>query len=251
MLPSLSPLQIARVKPTAALRPPPASKSFPPAGENPERIFLEIIFSRDRQPRAGHKHGARHQNQLGRTAHQTSREKENHDGCQTPLPGRAAPRHCRLCRAGTRPAQLLIQLCLCLPCPPCSDQSLLLVSQARSRWCASLQAFTTRQTRRALPLQTGAAILAGSSCAEPTAPPPEWCCTTTRCSSSFPFFSHVYLAPPDEPRLPACRSRARRLTRFFQSPRLVLGPAAQDFASSCPGRPVRQQQLLPQRRGEQ
>lgn len=41
---SLSPLQIARVKPTAALSPPPASKSFLPAGESPEHVFLEIIL---------------------------------------------------------------------------------------------------------------------------------------------------------------------------------------------------------------
>lgn len=94
MLPSLSPLQMARAKPTIALRPPPSNKSSLPAGENPEHIFLEIIFPRDGQPKAGCRHGVWwYKNQLGRTAHQREREKENHTGCQTPLPGWAAPWH--------------------------------------------------------------------------------------------------------------------------------------------------------------
>lgn len=107
-LPSLSPLQMARAKPTIALTPPPASKSSPPAGENPEHIFLEIIFPRAGQPRAGHRRGARYENQLGRTEqHQKKREKENPTGCQTPSLGQAAPRHfCCLCRAWTGPAKL-------------------------------------------------------------------------------------------------------------------------------------------------
>lgn len=124
MLPSLSPLQMARAKPTTALRPPPASKSSLPTGENPERIFLEIIL-----PRPGCRHGVWYENQLGRTAHQRKKEKENHTGCQTPSLGRAAPQHffC-LCRAWTSPAQLRRQFCLCFPSSPYADQSFLLVS---------------------------------------------------------------------------------------------------------------------------
>lgn len=72
--------------------------------------------------------------------------------------------------------------------------------------------------------------------AEPTPPPGGWSCTTTRRSSSFPFFSHFHLAPPDEPQVSTCRSRVRRLTRFFQSPRRVVGPAVQ-AAPAPAGRP--------------
>lgn len=87
-------------------------------------------------------------------------------------------------------------------------------------------------------LQAGIATSTESSrmSAESTPPPGEWSCTTTRCSSSFPFFSHFHLAVPDESQVSTCRSRVRRLTRFFQSPRRAVGPAAQ-AAPAPAGRP--------------
>lgn len=134
---------------------------------------------------------------------------------------------CRGCRAGTCPAQLEGNSVSASP-RSCSDQSLPLMSL----WLPA--------NSRCYVLQAGTATLAESSrmSAEPTPPPGEWSCTTTRCSSSFPFFSHFHLAPPDVPQVSACRSRMRRLTRFFQSPRQVVGPAAQ-AAPAPAGRPGR------------
>lgn len=136
-----------------------------------------------------------------------------------------------------------------VPLPP--SQSLPPVSLwlAAHSGCCVLQPGTQSAPGEAEP---GAAC-AGSwgASAEPAPPPGEPSCAATRCSSSFPFFSHFHLAPPDEPQVPTCPSRVRRLTRFFQSPRRAVGPAAQGSASSCPGRPARQRQRLPQRRAEQ
>lgn len=259
MLPSLSPLRMARAKPTTAPRPPRASKSSPPEGENPEHIFLEIVFPRDGQPRAGCGHGVRYENQLGRTAYQRKREKKPTLGAKHPCRARPLPS----ISAASAEHRLVLHSFEGSSASASSPQPTL---TSHFNQCPCGPADSVRVSRHlppsksALLPQTGAAILAESSrvstglrpvCTEPAPPPGEWCCMTTCCSSSFPFFPHFYLAPPDQPRLPACRSRARRLTRFFQSPRLVLGPAAQDSASSCLGRLARQLQLLPQRRGEQ
>lgn len=229
-LSSLSPLQMARAKPTAAPSP-------LPAGDNPERVFLEITLQGMAQARG--------------VVRAPACPRERGQGDRERPPGAAHP-CCAgpgcwagLCPGGRAGPVLHGWGQLCLPRPR-SDQSLPLVS----RWlpahprCCVLQAGAEISRVSAEP---GAAC-AGSGGAEPAPPPGEPSCTATRCSPSFPFFSHFPLAPPDEPQVPTCRSRVRRLTRFFQSPRRVVGPAALGSASFCPGR---QRQPLPQRPGEQ
>lgn len=116
----LSPLELARAKPATALRPPPASKSSSPAGENPEHTCLEIPFARAGQPRAGRRHGVRCENQPGRAAHQRKRGERKPHWVPNALagPGRAAPRAFPLppqSTDGRGPARLRGQPCLRLP----------------------------------------------------------------------------------------------------------------------------------------
>lgn len=86
MLCSLSPLQMARAKPTTALRPPPASKSSLPVGENPEHIFLEIHFHGmgSQEPGTGMGQGTGTRTSLAEQLTKEKRKKKSTPGAKCP-----------------------------------------------------------------------------------------------------------------------------------------------------------------------
>lgn len=216
----LSPLELARAKPATALRPPPASKSSSPAGENPEHTCLEIPFARAGQPRAGRRHGVRCENQPGRAAHQRKRGERKPHWVPNALagPGRAGPlpgpfRCLRRARTDGVLRGFEDSPASASPSSPSSGHRCPLPPrrQHTGRRARTAPARPFQQERGRASAGPRAAR------AEPAPPPGQRGPAAARRSAGFPFF----LSRPSC--LPTCRSGARRLTRFFQSPRLVLG----------------------------